>query len=92
MISTEYIESDPPIYRSYYPPMGLRQTLEEIVADFGWNCPFAHLKRDIVKVMRAAREHLGGKWATPDVNYQIQVLYSGFTAINPPTSWAGDQR
>lgn len=79
VISTEYIESDPPIYRSYYPgPKGLCQTLEEIVADFGWNRPFAHLKRDIVKVMRAAREHLGGQWATPDVNYQIQVLYSGF--------------
>ena len=39
-VSTEYIESDPPIYRSYYPAeVGLRTSLLDIFADFGWKRP-----------------------------------------------------
>src|SRR5205823_2309117 len=37
-ISTEYIESDPPTYRSYYPrELGLEQTFEQVFRDFGWS-------------------------------------------------------
>ena len=78
-ISTEYIESDPPIYRSYYPGQnGLRQTLNKIIEDFGWQRPFTNLNRDILHVMRMALEHIGGEWPALDVNYQIQILSSAF--------------
>jgi isocitrate dehydrogenase kinase/phosphatase len=77
-ISTEYIESDPPIYRSYYPSgEGLRASLREIFSDFGWNVQFADLDRDVAFVVRALREHVG-EWPTPEPNYQIQVLGSAF--------------
>ena len=53
-VSTEYIESDPPIYRSYYPAeVGLRTSLLEIFADFGWKRPFADLERDVGFVWQA---------------------------------------
>jgi isocitrate dehydrogenase kinase/phosphatase len=77
-ISTEYIESDPPIYRSYYPSArGLRASLREIFGDFEWTLPFADLERDIEFVVRALREHVG-EWPAPEPNYQIQVLGSAF--------------
>jgi len=77
-ISTEYIESDPPIYRSYYPSArGLRASLGEIFDDFGWTLPFADLGRDIEFVVKALHEHVG-EWPTPEPNYQVQVLGSAF--------------
>ncbi|HEY5762256.1 MAG TPA: isocitrate dehydrogenase kinase/phosphatase AceK regulatory subunit, partial [Rhodocyclaceae bacterium] len=52
-VATEYIESDPPTYRSYYPPAGaLRDTFRRIVLDFGWKTPFADLERDVGYVYR----------------------------------------
>lgn len=78
-ISTEYIESDPPIYRSYYPSgIGLRPTLIQLFTDFGWTRPFADLPRDVDNVMRALLEHLGGEWPDAEPNLQIQVLDSPF--------------
>ncbi len=78
-ISTEYIESDPPIYRSYYPAeTGLRQALLEIFADFGWSRPFADLERDVGFVWQALLEHFGGEWPAREPNYQVQVLGSAF--------------
>ncbi len=47
-ISTEHIESDPPIYRSYYPrEYGERESLARLFRDFGWSRPFADLDRDV---------------------------------------------
>ena len=78
-ISTEYLESDPPTYRSYYPAAaGIRATIERIVADFGWQRPFADLRHDIVCLLRMAKDFLGGQWPRLEANYQIQVLYSAF--------------
>ncbi len=77
-ISTEYIDSYPPVYSSYYPQDGgLRATIKRIVEDFDWQRPFDHLDRDIEHVMRAVRAHLG-EWPEMEVNCQIQVLYSAF--------------
>jgi len=79
MISTEYIESYPPVYTSYYPHAGgLRATIRQIIEDFDWERPFENLRRDINYILRAAREHIGGNWPVMDVNCQIQVLYSAF--------------
>jgi isocitrate dehydrogenase kinase/phosphatase len=78
-VSTEYIESDPPIYRSYYPAeVGLRTSLLDIFADFGWKRPFADLERDVGFVWRALLEHFGGEWPPREPNYQVQVLGSAF--------------
>jgi len=78
-VSTEYIESDPPIYRSYYPAqVGLRTSLLGIFADFGWSRPFADLERDVGFVWEALLEHYGGEWPAREPNYQVQVLGSAF--------------
>ncbi len=78
-ISTEYIESDPPTYRSYYPRSGgFRQTLRKILDDFAWQRRFADVERDIDYVLAAVLQHLGGSWPEVEVNFQIQVLSSAF--------------
>ena len=77
-ISTDYIESDPPTYRSYYPLRdGMKPTLRQVLLDFGWDCPFADLDRDIGYLLDAVKRHFG-EWPRPEPNFQIQVLASAF--------------
>ncbi|MFL6016731.1 MAG: bifunctional isocitrate dehydrogenase kinase/phosphatase [Gaiellaceae bacterium] len=76
-VSTEYIPSEPPTYRSYYPAgPGLEATFVEIVRDFAWTRPFTGIERDVGFVMRALDE-LGERGA-PEPNFQVQVLRSAF--------------
>ncbi|TIC79712.1 bifunctional isocitrate dehydrogenase kinase/phosphatase [Crenobacter intestini] len=78
-VSTEYIDSEPPTWRSYYPKsVGLRRVIRRIVRDFGWTQPFAHLAHDLACVLRTAHEYLGGAWPAAEASYQIQVLGSAF--------------
>ena len=78
-ISTEYIESDPPIYRSYYPAhTGLRATLRRLFADFRWLTPFSDLERDVEHAVQTLLDHLHGAWPVEQPNLQIQVLGSAF--------------
>ena len=55
-VSTEYIESDPPIYRSYYPgdDEPLASSLAQAFRDIGWALPFADLERDVDLVLDRA--------------------------------------
>ena len=77
-ISTEYLESDPPAYRSYYPSQSsLRRTIRRIFEDFGWETPFADLERDVGHVIDAVTRHFG-VWPEPEANFQVQVLTSAF--------------
>ncbi|MBM3677993.1 MAG: bifunctional isocitrate dehydrogenase kinase/phosphatase [Actinobacteria bacterium] len=77
-ISTEFIESDPPNYRSYYPAeIGLRRTLMQALEDFAWALPFEDLERDARLVVAALHEHLG-EWPAGQPNLQIQILGSPF--------------
>ncbi len=77
-ISTEYIESDPPLYRTYYPAeRGLRATLAQAFEDFGWTRPFARLETDVEHVVRALGEQLGA-WPRAERDLQLQVLGSAF--------------
>ncbi len=77
--STEYIESSPPVYSSYYPGAdgSLRATFRKIIEDFEWQRPFDDLSRDIGFVLATLKEYLGG-WPKREVNCQFQVLYSAF--------------
>lgn len=82
--STEYIDSYPPTYSSYYPLQqdaesgaGLRKTVRQIILDFDWQRPFENLDRDVDCIMRSVETHLGG-WPKAEANAQIQVLYSAF--------------
>jgi len=76
-VSTEYIPSEPPTYRSYYPAgPGLAATFVEIVRDFAWTPRFTDLQRDVGFVMRALHE-LGDRGAAAP-NFQVQVLSSAF--------------
>jgi isocitrate dehydrogenase kinase/phosphatase len=85
-VATDYMDSDPPSIRSYYPATaGLRATLRQIVADLGFAIPFVDLERDLRYILRAVCEaHRKGApnalvrpfYAEPDC--QIQVLSNLF--------------
>lgn len=77
-VSTEYIESEPPVYRSYYPAEnGLHVTLAKMFTDFGLQLPFADLERDVQYLLEALHKFLG-HWPPFALNTQIQVLASPF--------------
>ena len=79
-VATDYLDSERPVYRSYYPSRdGLRRTLVRMVADFGLATPFEDLPRDARLVARRAVQHLNrliarasGNRVAPDC--QINVL------------------
>ena len=79
-VATDYLDSERPVYRSYYPSRdGLRKTLIRLVADFGLATPFEDLPRDARLVARLAIRHLNrliprasGNRVAPDC--QINVL------------------
>ncbi|HUY04822.1 MAG TPA: bifunctional isocitrate dehydrogenase kinase/phosphatase [Rhodocyclaceae bacterium] len=77
-ISIEYIESDPPAYRCYYPNQaGLRRVISAILLDFGWQRPYQDLARDVAYVCQAVEGHLG-RWPSRELDFQIQILSSAF--------------
>ncbi|MBV2235801.1 MAG: bifunctional isocitrate dehydrogenase kinase/phosphatase [Sterolibacterium sp.] len=79
-VSTEYLESEQPVYRSYYPHAheeGFRGVIGSILQDFGWQRPFADMARDVDHICRAIERHLG-EWPEPEYNLQVQVLRSAF--------------
>ena len=86
-VATDYMDSDPPSYRCYYPATaGLRRTLRQIVIDIGLASPFVDIERDLRLVIRsiceAHRSATGGTalgrpfHIEPDC--QIQVLSNLF--------------
>ncbi len=83
-VATDYMDADPPSYRSYYPATeGLRRTLRQMAADLDLNCAWVNLERDIRCVMRAVCEaHVEGGAFAPafkaEPDLQIQVLSSLF--------------
>jgi isocitrate dehydrogenase kinase/phosphatase len=86
-VATDYMDSDPPSYRSYYPAThGLRATLRRIVVDFGLACPFQDVERDLRLTVRAITEahdrgEGGPALARPfhvEPDCQIQVLSNLF--------------
>jgi isocitrate dehydrogenase kinase/phosphatase len=83
-VATDYMDSDPPSYRSYYPATrGLRRTVRQIVIDFGLACRWENVERDIRYVIRAVCDaHRSGEafrrpWHA-EADCQVQVLSSLF--------------
>lgn len=78
-ISTEYIDSEPRTFQSFYPKEeGLRGCLKHILNHFRWRTSFAHQARDIADILRAAKRHFGAEWPPQDLNLHLQVLNSAF--------------
>jgi isocitrate dehydrogenase kinase/phosphatase len=77
-VSTEFIESDPPTYRCYYPASdGFPVAVRRLFEDFAWSPPFENLERDVDYIFRMVRHHVGD-WPQAQPNLQIQVLNSAF--------------
>jgi isocitrate dehydrogenase kinase/phosphatase len=83
-VATDYMDSDPPSYRSYYPATeGLRNSLRRILIDFGLACRWVDVERDIRLLVRAVCDaHASGEafprpW-TVEPDCQIQVLSNLF--------------
>ncbi len=77
-VSTEYIESAPPTYRSYYPnEAGFRASVVQVFKDFLWDREFEDLERDAGFILRSIAAHLGN-FPQREANLQIQVLSSAF--------------
>jgi len=77
-VATDYLDSEPPSYRSYYPlAQGWRETLRAIVIDLGLACAFVDVERDIGFVGSAAREAMPTDF-TPASDCQIHVLRALF--------------
>ena len=77
--STEYIDSDPPTFCSFYPnKQGLRDCMRDILRHFDWQVPFAHAGKDISNILRAAKLHFDAEWPPEELNLHVQVLNSPF--------------
>ena len=76
--STEYLDADPPTYRSYYPrESGVRGALIDIVLDLRLEQRFADFRRDLRNVLAAFRRRYPRPFETA-TSLQIQVLGSLF--------------
>jgi isocitrate dehydrogenase kinase/phosphatase len=77
-VSTEYLDADPPTYRSYYPRrQGVRGALIDIVLDFGFTRRFADFRRDLRNLLAAFRRRFPRPFVAAQ-SLQIQVLGSLF--------------
>jgi isocitrate dehydrogenase kinase/phosphatase len=77
--ATEYLESDPPTYRCYYPhDPKAHEPMKQMLMDFGWSLPFVDLDRDIRRIRETVLRFFDGKRPKPEANHQVQVLASPF--------------
>ena len=77
-MSTERLDSDDPVYRSFYPiRQGWRATLESILTSADIGLPFGNLREDVRRITAAIRNHsnLPRRLAQ---HFQIQVLNQPF--------------
>jgi len=77
-VSTEYLDADPPSYRSYYPnSQGWVSAMRQVLIDMGFACPFVDVERDLGLIREAARRHFGER-RLDSADCQIQVLRTPF--------------
>jgi isocitrate dehydrogenase kinase/phosphatase len=77
-LSTEHLESEPPVYRIYYPGRdGFYRGIAKILGSFGFRLPFAHRRRDIRNLMRAIWQRFPDL-AERQQNFHLAVLSAPF--------------
>jgi isocitrate dehydrogenase kinase/phosphatase len=77
-VATDYMDSDTPSFRTYYPLQdGLRTCMRGLFQDFRLACPFVDLERDVRRSIRAMRAYLPRPLRI-ESDCQIQVLGSLF--------------
>jgi isocitrate dehydrogenase kinase/phosphatase len=77
-LSTDHLESDPPVYRIYYPGRdGFYRVIGRILGSFGLRVPFAHRRRDIRNLMRAILRQFPSA-ADRRQNFHLAVLATPF--------------
>ena len=77
-VATDYLDSDPPSYRSYYPARdGLEAAMRRMIVDFGLACPFDDIERDLTLASQTLREFLQTEGQAP-ADSQIHVLRTLF--------------
>ena len=59
-VATEYLDTETPSYRSYYPLSGgWLAAMRQVLIDMGFACPFVDVERDLGLIRAAARRHFG---------------------------------
>jgi isocitrate dehydrogenase kinase/phosphatase len=77
-VATDYLDSTPPSFRSYYPAgSGWEGAFRQIIIDMGLACGYQDIDRDMECVLAAGRRHLTGEFV-PAGDCQINVLRSLF--------------
>jgi hypothetical protein len=78
-VSTEYIESDPPTYRCYYPnQVGFRLSIRQVFVDFCWAREFEDMDRDVEFILRSIGapiwNNTGARGQSADSGAQLGLL------------------
>ncbi|MFL6713547.1 MAG: bifunctional isocitrate dehydrogenase kinase/phosphatase [Sulfurifustis sp.] len=77
-VATDYMDSDTPSFRTYYPLQdGLRTCLHRLLDDFEFTRPFVDRERDVRRLILAMRAYLPRPLRV-EADCQIQVLGSLF--------------
>ena len=78
-VSTEHIQADQPIYRSYYPATrGFRNTIYDILTDLNFKVPYENLEYDVRQILHHLGNVIPKDKRTVYLNFQIDVLSSLF--------------
>jgi isocitrate dehydrogenase kinase/phosphatase len=80
-VATDYLDSDPPSFRAYYPrSAGLLASLREVFVDMGLACPFLDIDRDLGLATQALSEaaELEGSESDWPSDCQLHVLRTLF--------------
>jgi isocitrate dehydrogenase kinase/phosphatase len=71
-VATDYLDSDPPSYRSYYPAqVGMNAALRQMIVDMGLACPFVDVVRDLAWVETVLSEALPGETLASDCQFNV---------------------
>ena len=78
-VSTEFIQADQPVYRSYYPASrGFKNTIFDILSDLDFRVEYENLSHDVRQILKHLGQVLPRDKRSESLNFQIDVLSSMF--------------